>query len=68
MLTGLFVVPSGEVHASLEEQGASVAHVAANVEALRGRDLVCWCRLDHPCHADVLLEISNRPRCEEVAS
>lgn len=27
---------------------------------LRGLDLCCWCRLDQPCHADVLLEIANR--------
>ena len=27
---------------------------------LRGRDLACWCPLDRPCHADVLLEIANR--------
>lgn len=26
---------------------------------LRGRDLVCWCPLDLPCHADVLLELAN---------
>lgn len=26
---------------------------------LVGRDLVCWCPLDQPCHADVLLEIAN---------
>lgn len=26
---------------------------------LAGRDLVCWCPLDQPCHADVLLEIAN---------
>jgi hypothetical protein len=26
---------------------------------LRGKDLVCWCSLDKPCHADVLLEIAN---------
>lgn len=26
---------------------------------LRGRDLACWCRLDQPCHADVLLAIAN---------
>ena len=26
---------------------------------LAGKDLVCWCPLDHPCHADVLLEIAN---------
>lgn len=27
---------------------------------LRGRDLACYCPLDEPCHADVLLEIANR--------
>ena len=27
---------------------------------LRGRDIACWCGLDQPCHADVLLEIANR--------
>lgn len=27
---------------------------------LRGKDLLCWCPLDQPCHADVLLEIANR--------
>lgn len=26
---------------------------------LAGRDLACWCRLDQPCHADVLLAIAN---------
>lgn len=26
---------------------------------LRGKDLVCWCPLDQPCHADVLMEIAN---------
>jgi hypothetical protein len=32
----------------------------AQVMELRGKDLACWCRLDQPCHADVLLEIANR--------
>lgn len=26
---------------------------------LSGRDLACWCPLDQPCHADVLLAIAN---------
>jgi hypothetical protein len=26
---------------------------------LGGRDLACWCTLDQPCHADVLLELAN---------
>ena len=28
---------------------------------LRGKNLACWCALDAPCHADVLLEIANNP-------
>lgn len=28
---------------------------------LAGRDLACWCPLDQPCHADVLLAIANPP-------
>lgn len=34
---------------------------------LGGHDLACWCRLDEPCHADVLLEIANSPM-EEVSN
>jgi len=26
------------------------------LEPLRGKDLACWCPLDKPCHANVLLE------------
>lgn len=26
---------------------------------LAGHDLACWCPLDEPCHADVLLEVAN---------
>lgn len=29
------------------------------IEELRGFDLACWCALDEPCHADVLLEWAN---------
>jgi hypothetical protein len=28
---------------------------------LAGRDLCCWCPLDEPCHADVLLRVANEP-------
>lgn len=30
------------------------------IKELRGKDLACWCPLDEPCHADVLLEWANR--------
>ena len=29
------------------------------LEPLRGKDLVCFCKLDEPCHADVLLKLAN---------
>lgn len=28
-------------------------------ETLGGHDLVCWCSLDQPCHADILLVLAN---------
>jgi hypothetical protein len=27
---------------------------------LGGKDLACWCPIDQPCHADVLLDLANR--------
>jgi hypothetical protein len=35
------------------------AEMTAHISELRGKDLACWCPLDQPCHADVLLEIAN---------
>lgn len=29
------------------------------IAPLRGHDLGCWCPLNQPCHADVLLELAN---------
>ena len=37
------------------------------LDRLRGKNLACFCRLDQPCHADVLLELANRPICEAVS-
>jgi hypothetical protein len=31
-----------------------------NIRELRGHNLACWCPLDAPCHADILLEIANQ--------
>ncbi|MDX0178660.1 DUF4326 domain-containing protein [Sinorhizobium meliloti] len=33
---------------------------------LRGKNLACWCRPGAPCHADVLLQVANRPLCDGV--
>jgi hypothetical protein len=32
----------------------------AEIEELRGKNLACWCPLDQPCHADLLLALANR--------
>ncbi len=33
--------------------------VAAARAELAGHDLACWCPLDGPCHADILLSVAN---------
>ena len=38
---------------------ATLALEPDKVALLRGLDLACWCPLDQPCHADVLLELAN---------
>lgn len=30
-----------------------------DIEQLRGKNLACFCSLDAPCHADVLLKLAN---------
>ena len=49
-----------EFHAVNLQQFAQVNAIARNLHELRGRDLACWCGLDHECHADVLIELANR--------
>ncbi len=34
--------------------------VRESLAGLRGKNLACWCALDAPCHADVLLDLANR--------
>ena len=36
-----------------------IACGSIDLSPLRGHDLACWCPLDQPCHADVLLELAN---------
>lgn len=46
---------AGELHA---KDGTALIDA---LPQLRGKDLACWCDLDKPCHADVLLELANSP-------
>ena len=45
--------------ASVEDQRRHLAFVRTNLADLRGKPLMCWCRIGAPCHADVLLELAN---------
>jgi hypothetical protein len=33
--------------------------IAEIIATLRGKHLMCWCPLNLPCHADVLIELAN---------
>src|SRR5690606_20545222 len=41
--------------------GRVVGPALPDPSSLRGKNLACWCRLDQPSHADVLLELANKP-------
>lgn len=39
-------------------------YVKRDIKTLHGKNLACWCKLDEPCHADVLLELVNASNTE----
>lgn len=41
----------------LTTEGRDILNAA--VIELRGKNLACWCKLDGPCHADILLKLVN---------
>ena len=43
------------------DECAALGSVPGYIAQLRGKHLVCWCRLDQPCHADTLLRVANGP-------
>lgn len=43
----------------LRADGETAEAMRAALPELRGKNLACWCPLDEPCHADVLLELAN---------
>jgi hypothetical protein len=49
-------VPPGGLAATVKV----LSELVADPEILRGLNLACWCALDEPCHADVLLRVANR--------
>ena len=61
--------------AQLEQEGCNIVDIlglqilakklSEAVVTLRGKNLACWCPLDQPCHADILLELANAPGGKE---
>ena len=51
-------------HPDLRREYVTVDDV---VRELAGKNLACWCPLNVPCHADVLLEVAN-PTAEGVSA
>jgi hypothetical protein len=48
-----------EVVAMFESWIQAQPHLLARLPELRGKQLGCWCKLDQPCHADVLARLAN---------
>ena len=46
-----------------EADARHAAYLAALPELI-GHDLACWCPLDQPCHADVLIDFAARAATE----
>lgn len=44
---------------TLEQAFISKLNIEEIQSELKGKNLACFCPLDQPCHADVLLEIAN---------
>jgi Domain of unknown function (DUF4326) len=55
-------IPDAATAVQLHEQWLRALppeEASALLAPLRGKDLACWCPLDQPCHADVLVELAN---------
>lgn len=51
-VNGTFVPP-------IAHPESRIGWIIANIGRLQGKNLACWCPLDGPCHADVLLELAR---------
>lgn len=57
-------IASGYLCVSVEQpliapQERLLKSVQHDLGELRGKNLACFCRLDRPCHADILLALAN---------
>jgi len=42
-----------------------IAKGELDISELKGKNLCCWCGLDSPCHADILLELANESEAKD---
>ena len=49
------------IHNYVEHYLPHKPSLLSRLDELAGHDLACACPLDQPCHADVLLDLVNRP-------
>lgn len=49
----------------LREWCAGMRIAKAARQELRGKNLACFCALDKPCHADVLLRVANNDKLSD---
>jgi hypothetical protein len=59
-VVGTTIAPTAEVAVELFRHHMTVGegrHLP--IHELRGKSLICWCRLDAACHADVLLLLAR---------
>jgi hypothetical protein len=59
LLNGYLLLGRGVEQEQERAHCTMVDECAANWPTLKGKDLACWCALDKPCHADVLLHSAN---------
>jgi hypothetical protein len=45
---------------STKEQKKLLSAIKNDLHELKGNNLACFCKLESPCHADVLLALANR--------
>ena len=61
-----FIAISAKAGIEWQKEAMDAIRAPSMREALRGKNLACACAPGAPCHADVLLELANKPTCERV--
>ena len=54
-----WLLPYTHEGGTMAEYYQAAEQIEAAIATLSGKNVACWCRLDEPCHADLLLKIAN---------